>query len=702
MILKKTQNSFLLLSAFSLFVLLMVASFLYPENNGTRLTAPFFSRFFRVGATLTVILGLLSFKQLTDRTKKILFYILLLLLIGGQLCFILAFQRPLHTDTAYVITMSERLANGNFDWFHYFTIYPNNVNITIFWAFIFKILNFVGLSNHEIVYPWLQLIILDFSLIFFANATNKLKAGLGKYVVTLSFAYAPLVMYVIFPYNDIFAVSLLIIGISCFILANLTSNFMQQIIYYIVTFGSLSLGVAIRQNLVIILIALVLTISLSKRYLPLQKLILIVSLIATCAVFILGFRIAASHSDFHPNVNQETPTMRYVNMSWNPGTSGEIDVNDAWHWSELPKAERSKALSHELKHRLKELGPIGIVKHMVKKIAYMFSIGLPYQDMEDVQFTSIVKMPQWKVKKFYAVLTNLFQPLYIVMLLFSCYTVFNNFKNNKHGLYSDVVFFAAVSVLGTVMFHALLWEVRDRYALPIFPFVILLSAMGIASLKKDGLAIPNFISKITLLHTASALAVVLIVINGVSQFNQFSKSVRQDGLVYSSGFLPYAEPTEKRQLIEPNQQYQTDSFVLSDKVNSVFFGQIATKEMTDLVFTLVNSKTGVQTILPVKNGGVDLPQAIPSGKYYVNLITGNSPVESTFLLEQSGISSLQGPQVLKDGRRIPGMRLIFDLKNSLRVSIIPMKLYILLHVVVLLIILFLWHRLYVIYQIKNN
>lgn len=42
---------------------------------------------------------------------------------------------------------AQNLAHHNLTWSHYFVIYPNNVNIAIFWSAIYEVANLFAVSN---------------------------------------------------------------------------------------------------------------------------------------------------------------------------------------------------------------------------------------------------------------------------------------------------------------------------------------------------------------------------------------------------------------------------------------------------------------------------------------------------------------------------------------------------------------------------
>ncbi|WEV54948.1 hypothetical protein OZX65_02490 [Leuconostocaceae bacterium ESL0723] len=673
MVFKYSRKFLLILSFLILLMLLVTASFLYPKNGDARLFSPFFSWFFRIGATLTFLSGVFSFQKLTNRSKTILYFSLLTCLLIVQILFLIFFQRPLHTDTAYVFTMAERLASNNHNWFYYFTLYPNNVNITIFWSWIISFFKFVGIQNYLAAYPWFQAVVLDLSCYFFAYSLNDIRRGMGRYALLFAFAYLPLFMYVIFPYNDVFAVSLLLVSLGSLIKAMKCEETNYKFAWYGLSFLALAVGIAIRQNLLIILIAFIVMIFLSRQYSVARKFILTISSVVITIVVMMFFHASTINQQFHSDDNHATPSMRYINMSWNPETSGEINVADAWEGGQLSKSARTELLTHEFENRLKELGPFGILKHIVKKISYMFAIGLPYQDMEDVKFSDMLPISQSKTRPLYAFVANIFQPVYLFFLFISSYAVLKCKTKKYDNITTDLIVLSSLAIVGVTAFHALLWEVRDRYALPLVPFFILLSTLAIVDIK-----IPNQrrIAKFEKMSKyVNVVALSLLLVGFGSQFTHFNSLSNQSGLVYSSGFDLYAEPTNDQKIINSDESYRSAKFKLNSQANGVLFSNTVSSELQPANFELINARTLESEKVNVKPGWSFFNKTVEKGLYFVIINTNDIKKTPSTLIEQTGVNDVQGPALHESDKFVPDMRAVFDIKDSQEQKIMPFFLY---------------------------
>lgn len=674
-----------LISIFSIFV---SGVFLFSLGNFSDIGTAFQPFMYRIGGGLVVFLVALVLIKKPIVHQKLFSLLFGLLVLIAQLLIIISFVRPVYTDTAYVMTMAGRLIEGNHTWYQYFYIYPNNVNVTIWWAVLLKPFHWIGMNNYLSIIPWIQMVMLDAGVIYLSLSLKKINVTFAKIFAFVSFIYVPLFMFVVFPYNDVIAIMLIMIVLGSFIRLQKSELKKTKMLNALLMAFAFALAVTLRQNSIIILMAFVFMLILSRSFTVKAKSLMIG---LTIAFTLIGSMIAGGvqkNQGFVNHPSQVTPAVRYVNMSWNPNTSGQIDGPDSFLFAELPKKERTKKINSELKHRIKVLGITGIPLHITKKIAFMFSIGFPYQDLGGTYVKSPILQREWQTGPFFDILGNLFQPLYLFVLGMAGYALYTGVrrKNDYSNTERNLVVFSAFSILGVFTFHILLWEVRDRYALPMIPFILLLAVFGITRLAKNVNQTDKFKAVLTKKNVLTIVAILLLAGSFITGLSRFSKTVNHPGIVYKSGFSLYTEGQQELKKFEANSQYESAPFKLDSTATNFTFDLARAKksDLKNLEIVLVNTDNGRKWSIPVSKN-VNVNTEFPSGSYKLIVNnTSNHDIDSG-MLQALDTNYIQGPIVKKNGQKLSGYNFIFEFTDNHPSTLISKQTYCFLYLPFLLI-----------------
>ncbi|MBS9337738.1 hypothetical protein [Fructobacillus parabroussonetiae] len=688
-----TKTMILILTLVSLLSILVSAIILYPTGLPTGSTSAFLPVFFRLGAAAAVAVLSYSFFVKKSKYAKVFVLFLIFLALICQLVFLLTFARPVYTDTGYVMTMAGRLVDGVHEWYQYFYIYPNNVNVVIWWSLLFKPLSLIGITNYFGIYPWIQMLMLDLGIFYLHRSLKKINDQTSNIFLLVTLFYAPIFFYAIFPYNDVVAVSLIMVVIGSFIRFQMALRGKNQIVQGLIMMLALALAVSIRQNSIIILIALLATIIFTKSFSKKAKTLLVLGGVLFTLFGTLGFNQLQKNAGFISKPDLVTPSVRYVNMSWNPNTHGQIDGPDSFLYSGLPKKERTEKINAELKHRIKILGVKGSVIHLWKKIAFMFSLGLSNQDMGGLQVKPPLLKYEWQAGELTEFLGNIFQPFYILVLSVSSFFIFYVLKNREKldSFVFNTVIFSSYSIVGVFTFHILFWEVRDRYAMPMFPFLLLLAAMGIKLLSdksQESVNLPHV--KLISWKTISVLSGILLLLSMITSYSHSQQPTGRGGAVYTSGFSMYTEGQKELANIKAHSRYQTDSFELASPANTLYlnFSKLSKAEAKDLSVKLINKTTGSIKNLKVENKEMAYLDSYKPGKYQLLIVNNGNFKLQTPILQQVETKNIQGPQVSENGRVTTGLNAIFSFADNVRTKWITLSVFILLHAFFLIALIF--------------
>lgn len=670
-----TMNNFLrkselLLGVIAFGVLSLTAMFLFPMYGRTSDELPFFGPIFRIGGSIIIFASIMTLRWLKINLKRVLFYLFILGMVGLQILYLVTFKLNLTTDIGYVFTQAERLASGNNTWLHYFVIYPNNLNIAVFWAVIFKAFTSLGFTNHLVVIPAFQLIMLDLALVFLAVSAEKYRTHLGKWTVVIGLAYFPLTMYTMFVYNDLISVALLMISMGI-LLRSLAVGISQKRIIGLtaVALIFLIMAVMIRNNLVVVLIAMLSMILISSRFKWISKVLLVITAITFYTAGSFGSDELHNRFEYQPVASQVTPTMRYINMAWNPNTSGEIDGTDAWKFSDLPSDERSKKLFHEFKSRISQLGIVGVAEHLVRKTAFMFSIGFPNMDFGLLQFTDVESGKNWQVSNWIRTATNLFQPFYVLVLSLSLIAVQKALRKRNDDTAIDLVVFSSLAVLGIMAFQIGLWEVRDRYAVPAFPFFILLSAVAITEMPKQRWWTvtdkPGVWTRIVL----SLVAVGMVAYHANETAHDFETKQTIVTPVKNSSYFLYSGENDYE--LRAHQKFETRFALEAPSQELEFnFGWGDPAQLEKVTITLINTTTKQEYHYHGGPSVVHFNDHYRPGKYRLIINTNDLTPTNTYLVGEMQTAQLDASPVTLNGKKADGLAIYYKFSEIKKAPVI--------------------------------
>lgn len=641
--------------------LIFVACFRYPETGFRIGQSSFLPATFRIGAVLSLIVLLFGLRERRAKLSRRGIALFITLGLLCQLVFLLTFSRSVYSDTGYVMTMVGRLLDGQHHWYQYFYFYPNNVNVTLFWAMCLAPFKWLGVTKFFFLVRLLQLLFLDLALLYFGTSFNKVKQNAGWLVVILSLFYLPLLTYIVFPYNDLIAVATIFAVLGSFIRLSLAKTRKGQTGQLVVMMLLMAAGIVVRKNSVIILIALLLTLLFVSKISRKMKALAVVLGLSLTLLGTVGMKSVQHQVGYVSQPSLVTPSIRYVNMSWNPQTSGEINGPDSGMYGDLPKDERAKKITAEFKQRLKTLGVKGIAKHLLKKETFQFALAYSNQDMAKMQVTGLVKH-EWQVPSLLGYLGNLFQPVYILMVVAALYVNWLLLRKKKvlSELMTALVLFADLSILGVFTFHVFLWEVRDRYALPAVPFLLMLAVIAWLAFKEQKSA--DQPRKQVVLPGLATVSLLCLLLGFGTGFRQFTATETKIGNVYASGFDFYTEDGRQEATVQPGHHYQTSSFKLKDTATNFAFtlGDVTEAEAKDLSLTLTNLATNQVYSIQPKVGLNSLDETFAKGNYRLDLVNkGKQAIKTTFL-QQLGTTNLQGPAVKDNGQKVIGLNFVYD------------------------------------------
>ncbi len=373
------------------------------------------------------------------------------------------------------------VANDTFDMgkYDYFLWFPNNSPLYNIFIFLFKIFAVLGITNVQLALNIFNAGLLLASA-WFIEKTVQVFAG-KEYTGTgimMCVALCPFSLYAVLAYTDTFSMIFLSAALYFYVCAvkNKGNRYINLIMFSLLV----AFGASMKVSVLVLAIAALIDIMLKSE--NIRQTTVSFVLVATISFGgFTGFKYAHEHSPFLPkyDYNLTIPYTHWVMMGLN-GLGGYCDDDYQLITLKQPDvASRQKANIEEIKNRISNKGPVGMVYHIINKLSYIYSDGT---------FTACYKLDRSAVSasplhayviylgaKFYY-LGYFSLSLFMAMLSMIAAGIFKSIRKRDTSAVMP-----AISLVGVTIF-LLLWEARARYILNFLPLFILMAVFGIKQL----------------------------------------------------------------------------------------------------------------------------------------------------------------------------------------------------------------------------
>lgn len=433
-----------------------------------------------VVAMLSLLAVLTHWLAQRPRLTRLLTWVVVLVSVGLQI--FLAFH--VVGDNIYdgmdTRFQAVNLFHGSRQWLPYFyELAKNNVPITLIQAGLLSLFDWlhvnVWIGLNLAMFVWIDITI---GLLWF-----WLKQRLGtRYALVfliLAAIYFPFYGNALFFYTD--GVALLFPALTL-VLLHFYLQAQQQRWLLLVFLGiELWLGFWIKGNNGILLIAVLLVILAAHLQQGWRRSLTAVLLLL--ALFGVGNaaspQIAAAFGYQQP-LSKKMPLTTWTMIGLNYQSQGSSSYDDTTTVQAQPTYAKKQALVNtEIKQRLTRKGVTGVVGHLLNKANLMWSDGNLDATETINQATHYGKLFQLLYGSKKVLISSLNQIVYASVLILSLLAVMGFRKLATIDLELK---FILLTFLGVFSFHLFFWEAEARYALLIFPFLLLLAMFGLAQL----------------------------------------------------------------------------------------------------------------------------------------------------------------------------------------------------------------------------
>ncbi|MBF0714764.1 glycosyltransferase family 39 protein [Gemelliphila palaticanis] len=357
---------------------------------------------------------------------------------------------------------------GRFSGERYFLVYPNNINPTIILYWIYRIANFLGISEVLALHFFCFMVTTITMFLIFKTAGKLFDKPKQTLVLLLTLIYIPFQMYSLFYYSDTFMV--ILVALIMYVLIPSDGSFIFRSKHIIAVAIIIAFGWNLRSNIIIVLPALLIYLMFFKWYKKVA--LLLISFAISFILFGKGFDMLWNYYGFFQDDGYRFPMLHWVMMGMSiQGGSYNWQDFQYTYLSQDKAADDLSLFFNRVFHR-----PL-----FLNLVVFVLKIRGNWSD-GTINYTNGTRALRegdgflWQL--FYGSHNSIFiytsQMLYAVIIFSMVYYMYKRRKD-----YITSMFLFQIILFGVFMFH-LIWEAKPRYVYAWMPLIFILAARGIS------------------------------------------------------------------------------------------------------------------------------------------------------------------------------------------------------------------------------
>lgn len=366
--------------------------------------------------------------------------------------------------------------NGEFINEQYFSVYNNQVPVTIFIYFIFKLGELLRFENLHYFAIGIHCLLLTITAFFTYLSVKKIKDHKVALLTLVFFIINP-IFYIesSYYYTDTLCMPFAAIAFYLFVSAIKTQSNKKAFLLLTISGLILAMGCKIRVVLGILLIGMIISLWLNNKF-GKKYIINSISLVSGVGIGIILCSVIALLFSIPQNEKLKFPPIHWVMMSFNEKSDGYYTQNDyLYTYNSGNYKEKNKADMEMLQTRLNKMGISGLISLSKTKLSVNWSNGNydSYKNFWGIEECgNLYEYVVGNKKVFITYLCQIFKAT--IMLVFAIMIVKCYFNKEYQRNYNVVL----LSVFGAFVFY-LFWEVKSRYSLAFLPWMMIIFGSGI-------------------------------------------------------------------------------------------------------------------------------------------------------------------------------------------------------------------------------
>lgn len=536
--------------------------------------------------------------KLSNKKIKIMAIILSIIFFIGLLLVGIFLPISSVTDLSHIIEYVNRMISENNLTITgaYFSKYTNQIPLLIFTYGFTKIGSIFGTTNVLLIgtiFNALFIAITGYFIYLIGKELHSPKTGLLSLIFMM---INPIFyLYTSYFYTDTLCMPFAVIGLYLIIKCFKTDKPLNKILLGILSGFFFFIGLKVRIVVAILLIAVLAYILINPKVL--HKLKIYLALFIGLFIGVIGFKIIYNYFEIDLDENAAFPITHWIMMGLNEEhTGGYNSIDHDLTYNEPTYEAKKEANIEEIKARISDLGPIGLIKLEGMKIARTFSSGNYgvyaklnntadgtglYEYLGGYGNTNILMKYSLQILKTYI----------SFMILLGAYQIF---RKKEIEYKEDTIIY--IALFGAILFY-IIWESAQRYSLSFLPWMIIPLGLIYSKLKAKENITETKESKSKIINTikthkkkiVKALSISLMLITFLLLTINFPKYTLETKTYDDIRILSYRGFSE----IEIKDNRVSQTFTTEENFNQIRIRLNNNHENTDSIYTfkLYNDET---------------------------------------------------------------------------------------------------------------
>ena len=536
--------------------------------------------------------------KLSNKKIKIMAIILSIIFFIGLLLVGIFLPISSVTDLSHIIEYVNRMISENNLTITgaYFSKYTNQIPLLIFTYGFTKIGSIFGTTNVLLIgtiFNALFIAITGYFIYLIGKELHSPKTGLLSLIFMM---INPIFyLYTSYFYTDTLCMPFAVIGLYLIIKCFKTDKPLNKILLGILSGFFFFVGLKVRIVVAILLIAVLAYILINPKVL--HKLKIYLALFIGLFIGVIGFKIIYNYFEIDLDENAAFPITHWIMMGLNEEhTGGYNSIDHDLTYNEPTYEAKKEANIEEIKARISDLGPIGLIKLEGMKIARTFSSGNYgvyaklnntadgtglYEYLGGYGNTNILMKYSLQILKTYI----------SFMILLGAYPIF---RKKEIEYKEDTIIY--IALFGAILFY-IIWESAQRYSLSFLPWMIIPLGLIYSKLEEKENITETKESKGKIINTikthkkkiVKALSISLMLITFLLLTINFPKYTLETKTYDDIRILSYRGFSE----IEIKDNRVSQTFTTEENFNQIRIRLNNNHENTDSIYTfkLYNDET---------------------------------------------------------------------------------------------------------------
>ena len=412
--------------------------------------------------------------KLSDKKIKIMAIILSIIFFIGLLLIGIFLPISSVTDLSHIIEYVNRMISENSLTITgpYFSKYTNQIPLLIFVYGFTKIGSIFNCNNVVLMGTIFNALFISITAYFIYLIGKEIKSPKAGLLALVFMIINPIFyLYTSYFYTDTLCMPFAIIGLYLIIKSIKSENKINKIILATLSGFIFFIGLKIRIVVIILLIASSLFIFINKQIN--HKIKIYLALFLGLVIGFIGFKIIENSFTIDLDKNAAFPITHWLMMGLNEDyTGGYNEPDHTLTFNEKTYDDKKEANIKEIKNRIKELGPIGIIKLEGMKIARTWSSGNygVYAKLNNTSDGSGIYeyLGGYGNTNIFLKYTLQILKTYISLMIFiGLYQI--SLKKKIEYDYDSIIY---IALFGAIVFY-IIWEAAQRYSLSFLPWMII-------------------------------------------------------------------------------------------------------------------------------------------------------------------------------------------------------------------------------------